>query len=390
LYFLEEGIWLAKRVVIAVSQREYAAKLAEYLREEQPDWDIAAFTHVSALRRELHEGRTIDLLAVHQDFLREIDELGNNIGKVMVFVEEQALCDEKWQQIQQYQPLPNLLSSMREGLAGQGVAFRKGCQVLSVFSASGGMGKTTIAINLIRQAGERGLRTFYLNMEELNATSLLFGKGEPDSLSRLLYSIQTQPEHWTEQLAQLCRHQSHLRTDFLDAPDHPGERLALTPELLTTLLDGIRQTGRYDLIVLDPDSGAGEWHRSLVGRSDRVVWVTVDDTQSLMKTDKLLRYWREPLGEELNKILFVLNKGHGGGMVNRWELSGTSPSVILPYIPQWKAIDQPSRLLGAPAFAGAVEQLLDQLNVGGRLQSSGRRREGEGNGVQRTNIRGAG
>ena len=109
-----------------------------------------------------------------------------------------------------------------------------------------------------------------------------------------------------------------------------------------------------------------------------------------MKTDKLLRYWKEPLGEELNKIIFVLNKGHGGGMVNRWELSGTSPSVILPYIPQWKAIDQPSRLLGAPAFAGAVEQLLDQLDVGGRPQSSGRRREGEGNGVQRTNIRGAG
>jgi MinD-like ATPase involved in chromosome partitioning or flagellar assembly len=385
---------MAKRVVIAISQREYAAKLTEYLREEQPEWDIAAFTQGIALRRELQEGKAIDLLIAHQDWLQEMDEMNvreEHAGKVMVLVKEKSHNAGKWQQILQYQPLPTLLSCIREGVEGQSAVMSEGCQVLSLFSASGGIGKTTIALNLIRQAGERGLRTFYLNLEALNATSLLFGKGEPDSLSQLLYRMQNHPEEGVGQLEQLCRHSSVLRTDFLDAPDHPGERLALKPELLTILIDGIRNTGRYDLIVLDPDSGAGDWHRCLVEKSDRMVWVTIDDMQCLMKADKLLRYWKEQLGEGgINKILFVLNKGHGGRMVNRWELPGTSPSAVLPYIPQWKAMDQPSRLLGAPAFAGAVEQLMGQLGIGRKASRLSSWKEGEGNGIQQSDIRGAG
>jgi hypothetical protein len=386
----KEEIEMAKRVILAVSQREYAAKLAEYVREEEPGWDVAAFTHDRALQRELQETRTVDLLIAQPEMLLHVTGLRERVGKVMILVEEKGQSDGKWQEIIQYQPLPGLLSSIRGGIVGEAAASAKGCQVLTLFSASGGTGKTTVALNLIRQVGEWGMRTFYLNMESLNATSLLFGKGEPDSLSRLLYSLQAHPEQWGEQLEQLCRHQPHLRTDFLDAPDHPGERLALTSELLAMLLEGIRKTGRYDLIVIDPDSGAGEWHRRLVEMSDRVVWLTVDDTQTLMKTDKLLRHWQGHIDEIMNKISFVLNKGHGGGMVNRWDLPGASPSAILPYIPQWKAVDQPGRLLGAPAFSGSVEQLLDHLGLGVSTPSSKRRKEGEGHGIQRTHIRGAG
>lgn len=381
---------MIRRVVLAVSQREYAVKLAEYLREEQPDWEIAAFTHESAIRRELQENRPLDLLIGQPGLLLAVAKWSERIGKIIVLVEEKSQAGGKWQELLQYQPLPALLSSIRDGLAMETAVIRKGCQVLTVLSASGGTGKTTVALNLIKQAGERGLRTFYLNLEALNSTSLLFGKGEPDSLSRLLYALQAHPEQWAGQLEQLSRHQPHLRTDFLDAPDHPGERLALSSELLERLLEGIRETGRYDLIMIDPDSGAGDWHRNLVELSDRVVWVTVDDTQYLMKTDKLLRYWQEQLNDISSKITFVLNKGQGGGMVNRWELPGVSPSAILPYIPQWKAVDQPSRLLGAPAFAGAVERLLDQLKLGTISPSSRRRKEGEGHGSQRgAHIRGA-
>lgn len=381
---------MTKRIVLAVTQREYAAKLADYLREEQPDWDISAFTHESALRRELQESRSIDLLVGQRDLLQSVEEWSAGISKIMVLVMEKSLNVGKWQEIVQYQPLPVLLSGIRDGFEKEAIPIRKGCQVLSVFSASGGTGKTTVALNLVRQAGERGLRTFYLNMEVLNSTSQLFGKGEPDSLSRLLYTLQIHPEEWVSQLDQLCKYQSHLRADYIDAPDHPGERLALTTELLTRLIEGIRETGRYDLVVIDPDSGAGDWHRGLVEISDKVAWITLDDSQVLMKTAKLLRYWEERLSGMISKILFVLNKGHGGGMVNRWELPGGTPAVMLPYIPQWKAVDQIHRLLGVPTFAGAIEIMLDQLKGEGIAPVSRRRKEGAGYGIQRTHVRGAG
>jgi cellulose biosynthesis protein BcsQ len=383
---------MAKRVVLAASQREYAAKLAEYIREEEAGWEIAAFTQVSALRRELQDSRSIDLLLVQPEMMYEVAVPNERVGMVMALVEEKGQSDGKWREIIQYQPLPGILSDMRGALRGETTTpSAKECQVVTLFSASGGAGKTTVALNLIRQAGQRGLRSFYLNLEALNATSLLFGIGEPDSLSQLLYSLQAHPDKWGEQLEKLCRHQSLLHTDFLDAPAHPSERLALTPELLESLLAGIRKSGRYDLIVIDPDCGASEWHRQLLILSDRVLWLTVDDAQSLKKTDLLLRHWQEHSDEIRNKLTFVLNKGQGGGMVNGWELPGGAPSAMLPYIPQWKSVDQPSRLLGAPAFSGAVEQLLDQLGLmKSSTTGSKRRKEGEGHGIQRSHVRGAG
>ena len=48
---------MAKRVVLADFQRRIAAKLAEYIREEEAGWEITAFTQVSVLRRELQDSR---------------------------------------------------------------------------------------------------------------------------------------------------------------------------------------------------------------------------------------------------------------------------------------------------------------------------------------------
>ncbi|BBI32004.1 nucleotide-binding protein [Cohnella abietis] len=376
------------RVVLAAMQREYTAKLADYLREEEPNWDIAAFTHESALRRELQGSGVIDLLIGQIDMLLEVASLSDRVGKIVALVEERDKNrGGKWQEVVQYQPLPAILSGIRGGLSGGNVLPDSSCQVVTLFSASGGVGKTTVALNLIRQAGERGVRTFYLNLEALNATSLLFGKGEPDSLSRLLYSLQAYPEKWGEMLKELCRHQPQLRTDYLDATDHPGERLALTSELMMTFIEGLKATGKYDLIVIDPDSGAGDWHCSLVQMSDRVIWLTADDAQLMLKTEKLLNHWHNKLGENMSKIIFALNKGNGS-MVNRWNLPGGKPSATLPYIPQWKTVDQPGRLLGSPAYCGAVEQLLALLRIESSTVNTKRRRE-EGHGIQRSHIRGA-
>lgn len=377
------------RVVIAVPQREYTAKLADYLREEEPGWDIAAFTHDSALRRELQEGRTIDLLIGQPGLLREVTAFSSKVGKIIALVVEKGDSEGQWQEISQYQSLPAILSGLRGGAGATMGSSHSDCQILTMFSASGGIGKTTIGINLIRQAAERGMRTFYLNLEALNATSLLFGRGEPDSLSRLLYTMQVHPEQWNALLEQLCRHQPQLRTDYLDAPDHPGERLALTSDLLAVLLENIRKTGRYDLILVDPDSGAGDWHRKLLEMSNRVIWIVLDDAQTLLKTEKLLRHWEEQLDTAMNKIVFVLNKGSGGAIMNRWSLPSATPPAMLPYIPQWKTIDQPSRLLASPSFSGAIDQLLDRIEAAGGTPSSKRRRE-EGHGAKRTHVRGAG
>jgi len=381
---------MVKRVVLAAVQREYAAKLAEFLREEEPSWEIAAYTHDSALRRELHGGGRIDLLIGQSQLLEAIHPLGGTVGKVIELVDGTGAVGEYGVAIGQYQPLPTLLSSIRSIAGLESAVSAEGCQAWTVFSASGGTGKTTVALNLARQAGERGLRVFYFNLESLNATALLFGKGEPDSLSRLLYALQTHPEQWDELAKRFIRHQPQLRADYIDAPEHPGERLALTPEATEEFLRKLKSLGRYDLIVIDPDSGAGDWHRRLLELSDRVLWLLLDDAQTLRKTERLLRYWHDEFADAMYKFAFVMNKSNGDRFVNRMEIPTASDPIVLPYIPQWKTIDQPGRLLSVPTFAGAVAELLAGFTGTDGITNGGRRRREGGYGHERARSGGVG
>lgn len=359
---------MLKRIVLAVPEPQYAAKLARYLKEARPDWEVVAFTQETALARHLRDARDVAALLVHSSLLPQsrgyADEAGC-AGKLIVLAES-AGEGEGLPEIAQYQPLSLLAAELTErmGSAGGagGLTESSGPQIWTVFSASGGAGKTTAALNIAKQAGERGYRVFYLNLEPLNATDLLFGGGEPDSLSRLLYSLQSRPEECAGEWERLRRRQAALRADYLDAPELPSERLTMTLERLNSLLALIAGSGAYDLIVADPDSGCDEWHRELLAASDRVVWLAPDDSLALRKADKLLRYWQERLPADSGKMAFVLNKT-GGESGSRWTLPGAEPAARLPYVPQWKALDQPGRLFQAPAYSGAIDRLLDALGL---------------------------
>lgn len=362
---------MAGNVVLAIGHPEFAVKLADYLREEEPEWDIAVFTGTASLARAFNGARPVDLLIGESELLQAAGPLCAKARRVVELVGQGRGVGKNRAGVGLYQPLPALLAAFRAAWRGSGEAVSRECAVVGVFSAAGGAGKTTLALNMLRQAGERGLRAFYLNLEPLNATARLFGNGEPDSLSRLLYGLQAHPETWLAEFDRVCRHQPRLRADYVDAPDNPAERLALTTATLETLIEGLRASGRYDLIVVDPDSGCGDWHRRLAELCDRAVWLATADPLSLTKADMLARHWRT-LSEGLaDKLLLALNRSGGSGNPARErESPDGGPAAKLPYVPQWKLCDQPWNLLGSPAFAGAVDSLLDRLGFAGRREET--------------------
>lgn len=357
LFFRSKEAGTIRKIVLATPSRSYAARLAEYLRESEPGWDTSAFTHETALRIRLQEPDGIDVLLGHPALLRQAGSLPEGTTRIAALVEREGDAEGSWPELALFQPLSGVAAGIRGLLAETPAGRREGCQVLAVFSATGGAGKTTAALNLARQAGERGYRTLYLNLEPMNATNRLFGRGEPDSLSRMLYALQTDGERFAEQLARCVRYQPYLRSDFVDAPDHPGERAAMTPDLLEALLNRLKQSGRYDLIVADPDSGVSPWHARLVGRSDRVAWLVTDDWQSLGKTERLIAYWKEGM-DGAGRISFVCSRIQGA-MMNRWTLPA-SPAAALPYIPQWKCMADPVGVFGAASYCGVLDKLLDE------------------------------
>lgn len=346
-----------RKIVLATPNRDYAAALAAYLRETEPDWETAAYTHESALRLRLQESACIDALIGDPSLLKLDKALLRHTRSVSALVETAGQTDGMWPELLLYQPLPQVAVAIRGLLADALPASPGGCQLVTLFSASGGAGKTTTALNLARLAGERGIRTLYLNLEPMNATARLLGVSEPDSLSRLMYVLQTDPESLASQLERFVRRQADLRADMVEAPDHPGERLAMTPETLEALLSSLRQSGRYALIVADPDSGASPWHAKLLAVSDRIGWLVTDDWQCTEKTDKLIGCWREEWSRWGAKVAFLRNKSLGEP-ARQWTLPAPAEAA-LPYVPQWKGMDDPRKLFSAAAFSGSLDRWLE-------------------------------
>ncbi|GAA0363695.1 AAA family ATPase [Bacillus horti] len=67
-------------------------------------------------------------------------------------------------------------------------------RVISIFSPVGGVGKTTLALNLCVLLSNQDYRTLYLNLEELCSMYPLFQREDADPFSRLIYSIYAHPE----------------------------------------------------------------------------------------------------------------------------------------------------------------------------------------------------
>lgn len=359
-----------RRLLLAAPESQYTAKLARYMNEKLPQWEVKAFTQELALAHCLASGTMADAALVHESMLGAAQDAatrGGFIGKLIVLRESGEAPggeEAKTASLPMYQPLSALLASLNEELLGAkgngGDGGGSGrARVWTVFSASGGAGKTTVALNLVRQLGERGYRALYLNLEPLNATDLLFGTGDPDSLSGLLYEMQARPDKAEEEWKKRRRQHSILLGDYLDAPEHPAERLGMSGSRLKELLDIATRSGRYEAVVIDPDSGSGEWHQELLAMSDRVAWLVTPEAMCVRKTEKLLRHWQGRTDGVLEKVSWLINKASGNEEL-RERLPQARVLEKLPYMPQWKGLEETDKLLKAPAFSAAVERILDE------------------------------
>jgi pilus assembly protein CpaE len=150
-------------------------------------------------------------------------------------------------------------------------------KVIAVFSPKGGVGKTTIAVNLALALTEKGARRVCL--VDLD---LAFGD--------VAITMQLFPTHSIEQAigaedaldvemldGLLTRHQDSLMV--LAAPPHPDTRERVTPLLVSRIIRTLRET--FDFVVIDTAPAFDEQVLTALDETDEVVLVTTLDVPTL-------------------------------------------------------------------------------------------------------------
>lgn len=203
-------------------------------------------------------------------------------------------------------------------------------RVLTVFSPKGGVGKTTMAVNLSLALAKTGSRVCVVDLD------LAFGD--------VAITMQLIPEHTITEAAEagedldfsllqtlLTRHESSL--SILAAPTHPEGRDLITPALARRVIQSLRR--HFDYVVIDTPPGFDDQVLGAFDETDECVIVATLDVPTIKNT-KVALETLDLLHLVPNNRHLVLNRADdevGLSLANVEGILGMSVSVSLPSSP---------------------------------------------------------
>jgi cellulose biosynthesis protein BcsQ len=359
------------QLIIALEDQEYAELLMNYIHNSEyaDKVSVMMFTRFDSFNQVLEEGVPADLSLVQPEWMSGRRRPPQ--WRTMAYLTEQAMEGGEALVLSKYQPLSRLMENLLAGyyeLAGTKPVRESACRaetkIISVYSASGGTGKTTVALNLAKQLSIMRYRVFYLNLEGLSGLSALLGADNDDGFSQMLYFIKSRSPALDEKLRQYVREDRRIGAHRFDPPVHLDDMRLMTDEDAKLMLTTLADSGRYDIIVADLESSLHERVIACLDLSGQIIWLVVDEPQCLHRTEMLLTKLQHERGYA-TKTELVVNR-FTGTWSGAWNSYSYKPAAILPYIPHWKQPESLANLLASSVFNRNLSQYCKRFAGSGR------------------------
>jgi len=337
------------RLVIADPDGQYVDRLSEYIEAAFCSRiRVSSYTRVELLETFLRtEGEPVDILLVHPSFLGSQVPQDANIGLVGVLSEGQ---DSKqygdWLAFDKFQSGDRLMMQVLDSYSAKknhAVRLISGLHntlLVSIYSPAGGAGKTSIALGLAGRLGELGLSVFCLSLETVNSMAAALPCSGNDGLTHVLLGLIENPDSVPVKVELHKGRDPHRHFFFLEPPQSLLELSEIGTDQLRLLLMKMKETGKYDVILLDLDSAITNTTMTALDCSDRVVLIQVPDCACRSKMDAFLSQFRKPGWDQtglMEKLIPVINKGAGAPAADLGEY-GLKIKFAIPFFANlWSA-----------------------------------------------------
>lgn len=143
----------------------------------------------------------------------------------------------------------------------------KGPIIICVTSASGGVGKSTIAKAMSCSLALSGKKVLYINPNPFSSCENIFPEHEKNSFTRLRYFSRKKNEDISALIKGLVSRDSERRVDFI-VNSKPSADGFIKKDEVAWLVAELRSGCPYDIIIFDIPSYPGEGHLELMKRSN--------------------------------------------------------------------------------------------------------------------------
>lgn len=357
-------------LIIMDKNLEYIELFTRYVRETEYEnkFIIKSFSEVEYLEKHIKANSSIDILLVDTNYLLDIHSLKKI--KLIIALSETSIVEGKKQYdcIYKFQPLNKLVSKVLSLYLEKcndwfNINEDNKTKVISVFSACGGSGKTTLAVNMAKQMAARNKKVFYLNLESINATEVFFTSSKSYDLSKIFFYLKNNPEVIASKIELYKKYSTDISVDYIDSFVNSNELHDMSKNDIKVLLDSIKKLQIYDYIILDLETSLQDYVISSLAESKLIFWILLDDIQSIHKTKNVIKVLKSNLDEDeyidfKKKISFILNKCSNKCIQNDFSKEDINISGYLPYVEEWTAITNKNQILNNYIFLNKLNSFL--------------------------------
>ena len=258
------------------------------------------------MRRSIWKSLRTEILIVSED-LYDPALQKHNISSLFVMMEqyEAEQTDElNVNRIFKYTSIKEIFNEIvgkSGGILSADLGKKKEPQIILVYSAAGGVGKTTVALGMAACLTQNYKKVLYINAGWLQSFQRLMENRSAISSQDVYAKLGDTGGSLYEKIKHVLR--KELIT-YLPPFKASLMSLGLSYSVYERLARSAKQSGDFDYIIVDSDSEFDEEKAALIDAADRVVIVTKQSASSVFTTNLLVS---SISGVKSDKYVFVCN-----------------------------------------------------------------------------------
>lgn len=294
------------RVIIADKDLNYIAPLLHRFAEELFDKiELEIISDTDYFHELFSSPQEVAVLILSEELYGESVHR-HNIGQIFLMTEQPWSRQDTAQEVNQIYKYTNV-QTIFSTIIGKSASVLSVPQIDSsqpkivlVYSASGGVGKTTIAMGISAFLAENYKRVLYINADRLQRFQWILENKMPIAAPEAYTALARSPGF--ESVRHCVRHEIF---SYLPAFRAGLLSLGLNYSVFRTIADDAKGSGEYDYIVVDADSTFDEEKTAMMQSADKVI-IVVDQTIGSVCAANLL--YANINGVSADKYIFACNR----------------------------------------------------------------------------------
>ena len=295
------------RIIIADTDISYIIPLQlKFVEEFFEKIDIEIITDKDYYEQLFSAPQKADILIVSEE-LYDSSLQRHNIGNIFLMTEQyedDKTGDLNVNRIFKYTSIKEILNEII-GKSSEALKIsagtKKDTQIILVYSACGGVGKTTVALGISACLTKNYKRVLYINASRLQSFQRMLDNKSFITASDVYAKLVNPSENIYNDIKHVIRQELF---SYLPPFKAALMSLGLKYSVYEKIAVGAKKSIDYDYIIIDADSSFDEEEAKLIDIADRVVLVTRQNEASVFATNLLVSNIN---GANSEKYVFICN-----------------------------------------------------------------------------------